>query len=47
MFDLIKKNFAGLSSVFIIGRFVGSILSNSTGPIKCVLLNNHLCHLLI
>ena len=47
MFELIKKHFAGLSSVFIIGRFVGSIVSNSRGPIKYVFLNNDLCHLLM
>ena len=47
MFELVRKKFTGLSRVFIIGRFVGSLVSNSAGPIKCVFLNNHLCHLII
>ena len=35
--------FIGLLSVYTIGSFGESLLSNSKGPVKCVSLNKHPC----
>ena len=41
LFEFIKKMFVGLLSVFTLGSFDESLVSNLKGPMKCVSLNNH------
>ena len=44
MLGFIKKMFVGLLNFCTIQNFDKSLVSNSKGPIKCLTLNNQLCH---